>query len=46
MRQYGLPDLDAMRERFKPPAATIPEVVVTLTPLHVYDELSAMGGVA
>jgi hypothetical protein len=41
-----LADLDAMRERFKPSAATIPEVVVALTPLHVYDELSAMGGVA
>jgi len=29
-----------------PSAATIPEVVVALTPLHVYDELSAVGGVA
>jgi len=41
-----LPNLDAMRERFKPPVTAIPEVVVALTPLHVYDELSAMGGVA
>jgi hypothetical protein len=36
-----LPDLDAMRERFKPPAVAIPEVVVALTPLRDYDELSA-----
>jgi transposase InsO family protein len=41
-----VPDLAAMRERFKPPTAAIPEVVVALTPLHVYDELSAVGGVA
>jgi hypothetical protein len=43
-----LPDLDALRERFKPPvtSTSIPEVVIALTPLHVYDELSAMGDVA
>jgi hypothetical protein len=41
-----LPDLDALRERFKPPVTSIPEVVIALTPLHVYDELSDMGGVA
>jgi hypothetical protein len=41
-----LPALKAMRERFQPSTATIPEIVVALTPLHVYDELSAMGGVA
>src|SRR6516225_4598185 len=36
-------DLDALRERFKPPvtSTSIPEVVIALTPLHVYDELSA-----
>ena len=41
-------DLDALRERFKPPvtSTSIPEVVIALTPLHVYDELSAMGDVA
>jgi len=41
-----LPDLDALSERFKPPVTSIPEVVIALTPLHVYDELSDMGGVA
>ena len=41
-----LPDLDALRERFKPPVTSVPEVVIALTPLHVYDELSDMGGVA
>jgi hypothetical protein len=41
-----LPDLDALRERFKPLETSIPEVVIALTPLHVYDELSDMGGVA
>ena len=41
-------DLDALRERFKPPvtSTSIPEVVIALTPLLVYDELSAMGDVA
>ena len=42
----GLPDLDALRERFKPPVTSIPQVVIALTPLHVYDELSTLGGVA
>ena len=41
-----LPDVDALRERFKPPVTSIPEVVIALTPLHVYDELSDVGGVA
>jgi hypothetical protein len=41
-----LPDLDVMRDRFKRSTATIPEILVALTPLHVYDELSAVGGVA
>ena len=41
-----LPDLDALRERFKPPVTSVPEVVIAHTPLHVYDELSDMGGVA
>jgi hypothetical protein len=41
-----LPALKAVGERFQPSTATIPEIVVALTPLHVYDELSAMGGVA
>ena len=37
-----LPDLDALRARFKPPLASIPDVVVELTPLHVYNELSTI----
>ena len=38
-----LPDLAALRERFRPSDAAIPEVVVTLAPLGVYDELAAVG---
>jgi transposase InsO family protein len=38
-----LPDLAALRERFRPATAGIPEVVVELAPLAVYDELVAVG---
>jgi hypothetical protein len=44
-----LPDLDAMRERFHHPEPTlIPNIVVELVPLDLYDELGAVrqGGVA
>jgi hypothetical protein len=37
-----LPDLDRMRERFKPDRATIPDVAVELVPLSAYDELAAV----
>jgi hypothetical protein len=35
-----LPELDALREQFKPPIGAIPDGVVELTPLSVYNELS------
>ena len=35
-----MPDLKRLRERFTPDQATVPEVVVTLTDLSVYDELA------
>jgi hypothetical protein len=43
-----LPDLDAMRQRFAPDVASIPDVVVELAPLHLYDELGTVrpGGAA
>ena len=34
-----LPDLARLRERFAPDAASIPEVVVALASLSIYDEL-------
>jgi hypothetical protein len=34
-----LPDLESMRERFKPKAVAVPEVAVKLAPLSAYDEL-------
>jgi transposase InsO family protein len=37
-----LPQLDRMRERFKPDRAAIPDVAVVLTPLSAYDELAAV----
>jgi transposase InsO family protein len=37
-----LPDLDQLRERFLPDAATIPDVVVELAPLSLYDELATV----
>src|SRR6266403_1683896 len=37
-----LPDLDRLRERFKPDRLAIPDVAVALTPLSAYDELAAV----
>jgi len=37
-----LPDLNQLRERFKPDAAAIPDVTVKLAPLSDYDELAAV----
>ena len=37
-----LPDLDRLRERFLPDAASIPEVVVELASLSLYDELATV----
>ena len=37
-----LPDIDKLRSRFQPDAASIPNVVVELVPLHSYDELAAV----
>jgi hypothetical protein len=47
-----LPDLAALREQFRPETATVPDVVVELVPLALYDELAGVrqvgtdGGVA
>jgi hypothetical protein len=38
-----LPDLAALRARFRPEATPIPSVAVELAPLDVYDELAAIG---
>jgi hypothetical protein len=37
-----LPDLNQLRDRFKPDAAAIPDVTVKLAPLSDYDELAAV----
>jgi hypothetical protein len=37
-----LPDLDRLRDRFRPETASIPEVVVELLPLSIYDELATV----
>jgi hypothetical protein len=37
-----LPDLAALRQRFRPETATVPDVVVELVPLALYDELAAV----
>jgi len=37
-----LPDLNRLRERFKPDRAAIPHVTVELVPLSAYDELAAV----
>src|SRR5712692_2720545 len=46
MRELGftgaLPDLDRLRDRFKPDGAVIPHVAVELVPLSAYDELAAV----
>jgi hypothetical protein len=43
-----LPDLDGLRRRFAPDPAAIPNVTVTIAPLHLYDELGTVrfGGAA
>jgi hypothetical protein len=38
-----LPEIAAMRERFRPNDAALPEVAVELAPLHLYDELAVVG---
>jgi hypothetical protein len=38
----SLPDLDRLRDRFKPDEAAIPNVVVELVSLSAYDELAAV----
>ena len=40
------PDLAALRARFRPAETAIPNVAVELAPLHVYDELVAVGAFA
>src|SRR5258706_9162453 len=37
-----LPDLAALRQRFRPETAAVPDVVVELVPLALYDELAAV----
>jgi len=37
-----LPDLDRLRDCFKPDPAVIPDVAVELVPLSAYDELAAV----
>jgi hypothetical protein len=43
-----LPDLDALARRFAPDPAAIPDIIVELAPLHLYDELGTVrvGGAA
>ena len=38
----SLPDLDRLRDRFRPDRAAIPDVAVALVPLSAYDELAAV----
>ena len=37
-----LPDLERLRDRFRPEAASIPDIVVELVPLSAYDELATV----
>jgi hypothetical protein len=37
-----LPDLDRLRERFRPEARAVPTIAVDLVPLSAYDELAAV----
>jgi hypothetical protein len=37
-----LPDLNRLRDRFKPDRNAIPDVAIELVPLSVYDELAAV----
>jgi len=39
-----LPDLEVLTERFRPPAASMPAVVVTLPSLALYDEIATAPG--
>jgi hypothetical protein len=43
-----LPDLDSFTRRFAPGPAAIPDIIVELVPLHLYDELGTVraGGAA
>jgi hypothetical protein len=41
-----LPDLEALKQRFRPSAAPVPAVTVDLPPLAVYDEIAVIRGVA
>jgi len=41
-----LPDIQALRTRFTPDGTAVPDVVVELTPLGVYDELATMSTIA
>ena len=38
----GLPDLDALHERFKPECVAIPDVAAALVPLSTYDGLAVV----
>src|SRR5438046_5479131 len=38
----SLPDLDRLRQRFKPDWTAIPHIAVDLVPLSAYDELAAV----
>jgi hypothetical protein len=37
-----VPDLEVLRERFKPDRIAIPDIAVALVPLAAYDELAAV----
>jgi hypothetical protein len=37
-----IPDLAALRDRFRPKETSIPSVAVKLAPLEVYDELASV----
>lgn len=41
-----LPDIQALRTRFTPDGAVVPDVVVELAPLGVYDELASVSTIA
>lgn len=40
--QRRVPDLAALRDRFRPETTSIPSVAVKLAPLDVYDELASI----
>ena len=42
LEEGRLPDIDVLRTRFQPDAASIPDVAVELVPLNTYDELAAV----